>query len=104
MGLELQQNLAVASAARWPTWYQRDLQHRLEVGARRRAARGMIARFDAIEQLAASSMAARRINAADQPATGRRGPAMRLERLVVHKVRKRFDGLKRPTFRSASAP
>jgi len=68
------------------------------------AARGMIARFDAIEQLAAGSVAARRINAADQPATGRRGPAMRLERLVVRKVGKRFDGPKRPTFRSASAP
>jgi hypothetical protein len=39
----------------------------------------MIARFDAIEQLAAGSMAARRINAADQRATGRRRPAMRLE-------------------------
>ncbi|HJQ89754.1 MAG TPA: hypothetical protein VJ820_20090, partial [Propionibacteriaceae bacterium] len=36
MGVELQQNLAVAAAARWLTWYQRDLQHRLEVGARRR--------------------------------------------------------------------
>ena len=74
------------------TGYQRDLQHRLEVGARRRqpfverptaleveSAGGMIARFDAIEQLAAGSLAARRINAADQPATGRRRPAMRLE-------------------------
>ena len=40
---------------------------------------GMIARFDAIEQLAAGSLAARRINTADQPATGRRRPAMRLE-------------------------
>jgi hypothetical protein len=72
--------------------YQRDLQHRLEVGARRRqpfserpivleveSAHGMIARFDSIEQLAAGSMAARRINAADQPATGRQRPAMRLE-------------------------
>jgi hypothetical protein len=71
--------------------YQRDLQHRLEVGARRRqpfverptvleveSAGGMIARFDAIEQLAAGSLAARRLNAADQPATGGR-PAMRLE-------------------------
>jgi hypothetical protein len=55
MGPELQQNLAVAAAARWPTWYQRDLQHRLEVGARRRPTRGMIDRFDAIEQLAADS-------------------------------------------------
>jgi hypothetical protein len=38
----------------------------------------MIARFDAVEQLAAGSTAARRINAADQPATGRRRPAVRL--------------------------
>jgi hypothetical protein len=73
------------------TGYQRDLQHRLEAGARRRqpfverptvleieSARGMIARFDAIEQLAAGSLAARRINAADQPATGPRRPAIRL--------------------------
>jgi hypothetical protein len=74
------------------TGYQRDLQHRLEVGARRRqplverpivleveSAGGMIARFDAIEQLAAGSLAARRSTAADQPATGRGRPAMRLE-------------------------
>jgi hypothetical protein len=73
------------------TGYQRDLHHRLEVGAWRRqpfierptvleveSARGMIARFDAIEQLAAGSMAARRSNAADQPATGRQLPAIRL--------------------------
>jgi hypothetical protein len=73
------------------TEYQRDLQHRLEVGARRRqpfverptvleveSAGAMIARFDAIEQLAAGSLAAWRSNAADQPATGRRRPAMRL--------------------------
>ena len=73
------------------TGYERDLQHRLEVGARRRqpfverptaleveSARGMIAPLDAIEQLSAGSMAARRINAADQPATGRRPAAMRL--------------------------
>jgi hypothetical protein len=39
---------------------------------------GMIARFDAIEQLAAGSLAARRSNAADQPATGRQRPAIRL--------------------------
>ena len=52
----------------------------------------MIARFDAIEQLAADSMAARR------------GAALLGQRLVVRKVKKRFDGLKRPTFRSASAP
>jgi hypothetical protein len=74
------------------TGYQRDLQHRLEVGARRRqplverptvleveSAGGMIARFDAIEQLAAGSLAAQRLNAADQPATGERRPAIRLE-------------------------
>jgi hypothetical protein len=74
------------------TGYERDLQNRLESGARRRqplverptaleveSARGMIARFDAIEQLAAGSLAARLINPADQPATGRRRPAMRLE-------------------------
>ena len=73
------------------TGYERDLHHRLEVGARRRqplverptaleveSAGGMIARLDAVEQLAAGSMAARRFNAADQPATGRRHPAMRL--------------------------
>jgi hypothetical protein len=40
--------------------------------------RGMIARFDAVEQLAAGCLAARRLNAADQPATGRRRPAIRL--------------------------
>jgi hypothetical protein len=57
------------------------------------SARGMIARFDAIEQLAAGSMAARR---------GSR--TLLGQRLVVRKVKKRFDGLKRPTFRSASAP
>ncbi len=39
----------------------------------------MMARFDAIEQLAAHSVAARRIKAADQPATGRPRPAIRLE-------------------------
>jgi hypothetical protein len=72
--------------------YQRDLQHRLEVGARRRqpfverptvleveSAKCIIARFDAIEQLAADSLAAPRLNTADQPATGRGRPAMRLE-------------------------
>jgi hypothetical protein len=66
------------------TGYQRDLQHRLEVGARRRqplgerpkvlevdSVGGMIARFDAIEQLAAGSLAARRVNAANEPAIGR---------------------------------
>jgi hypothetical protein len=64
--------------------YERDLQRRLEVSARRRepllerptaleveSAKGMTARFDAIEQLAAGSLGARRINAAGQPATGR---------------------------------
>jgi hypothetical protein len=74
------------------TGYQRDLQHRLEVGTRRRhplverptaleveSAGGMIARFDAIEQLAAGSLTARRLNAADKPATGRGRSAMRLE-------------------------
>jgi hypothetical protein len=73
------------------TGYERDLQRRLEVGARRRqplperptaleveSARGMVPRFDAIEQLAAASVGARRINAADEPATGRHRPATRL--------------------------
>ena len=62
------------------TEYQRDLQHRLEIGARRRqpfverpavleveSAGGMIARFDAIEQLAAGALAARQLNTADDP-------------------------------------
>jgi hypothetical protein len=70
------------------TQYQRDLQHHLEVGARRRqpfverpialevdSAAGMIVRFDAIEQLATGSLAARRINPADEPATGPGRPA-----------------------------
>jgi hypothetical protein len=74
------------------TGYQRDLQHRLEVGARQRqplverptaleveSAGGMIARFDAIEQLTAGFLAARRFNAADYPATDRRPAAIRLE-------------------------
>jgi len=78
------------------TGYERDLQHRLDVGARRRqhlverptaleveSARGMIARFDAIEQLAAGSLAARRIDAAKEPATGRGRPATRLEAAVA---------------------
>jgi hypothetical protein len=73
------------------TGYQRDLQDRLEVAPRRRqplverpttleveSAGDMIARFDAIEQLAAGSMAARRRNVADQPATSRRPAATRL--------------------------
>jgi hypothetical protein len=38
----------------------------------------MIARFDAIEQLASGSLAARRIDATDQPATGPRRPTTRL--------------------------
>ncbi len=37
---------------------------------------GTTARLDAIEQLAAGSLAARRINAAAQPATGRQRPAI----------------------------
>jgi hypothetical protein len=73
------------------TGYERDLQRCLEVGARRRqpllerptaleveSARGMMARFDAIEQLTVASVGARRINAADQPATSRHRPATRL--------------------------
>jgi hypothetical protein len=73
------------------TGYERDLQRRLEVSARRRqplverptaleveSAKGMMARFDAIEQLAAGSVGARRINAAGQPATGRHRSATRL--------------------------
>jgi hypothetical protein len=76
--------------------YERGLQHRLEVGARRRqpfverpatleveSARAMSARFDATEQLAAGSLAARRIDAANQPATGRQRPARRLESAVA---------------------
>jgi hypothetical protein len=47
------------------------------------SARGMIARFDAIEQLAAGSLAARRVDAANQPATGRQRPATRLGVAVV---------------------
>jgi hypothetical protein len=71
--------------------YQRDLQHRLEVSARRRqlvverptaleveSAGAMSAPFDAIEQLTAGSLAARRINPADQPATSPGWPAIRL--------------------------
>jgi hypothetical protein len=49
------------------------------------SARGMIARFDAIEQLAAGSMAARR------------EAALLGQRLIARKVKKRFDGLERPT-------
>jgi hypothetical protein len=73
------------------TGYQRDLQDRLEVAPRRRqplverptaleveSSEGMIARFDAIEQLAADSVAARRPNVAAQPATGRRPAATRV--------------------------
>jgi hypothetical protein len=74
------------------TGYERDLRHRLEVGVRRRqplverptvleveSAGGMIARFDAIEQLAASFMAALWLNAGDHPTTCWRRPTMRLE-------------------------
>jgi hypothetical protein len=53
----------------------------------------MIARFDAIEQLAAGSIAAR---------PGK--PNCSANVSLRAKVKKRFDGLKRPTFRSASAP
>jgi hypothetical protein len=73
------------------TGYERDLHRRLEVGARRRqplverptvleveSVRGMIARFDAIEQLAAGSLAALRLNPAGEPATSRRRPAVRI--------------------------
>jgi hypothetical protein len=80
------------------TGYQPDLQHRLDVGARRRqplverptvleveSAAGMIARFDAIEQLAAGSLAARRLNPAEQPAnrsaTASDAPGSRIGRL-----------------------
>jgi hypothetical protein len=71
--------------------YERDLQNRLDVDARRRqrlverptaleveSALGMIARFDAIEHLVAESLAARRSTTANQPATGPRRPAIRL--------------------------
>jgi hypothetical protein len=77
------------------TGYQRDLQHRLGVGARRRqplmerptvleveSAGTMIARFDAIEQLVADPLAARRINAADQPATAQGRPGVRFKAAV----------------------
>jgi hypothetical protein len=73
------------------TGYERDLERRLEVSSRRRqpllerptaleveSAKGMTARFDAIEQLAAGSLGARRINADGQPATGRHRSATRL--------------------------
>jgi hypothetical protein len=74
------------------TGYQHDLHHRLEVGARRRqpfverptalevdSAQAMIARFDAIEQLAAGYLAAPWSTTANQPATGRPRAATRLE-------------------------
>jgi hypothetical protein len=48
-----------------------------------KSAGDMIARFDAIEQLAAGSIAARRLNTTDQPATGRRPAAIRLEAAVA---------------------
>jgi hypothetical protein len=70
----------------------------------------MIDRFDAIEQLAADSPG----GAADQSSrpTGTVSgghpcawkPRLLGQHLVVRKVKERFDGLKRPTFRSASAP
>jgi hypothetical protein len=78
------------------TGYQRDLQHRLDVGARRRqpfverptaleveSARAMIARFDAIEQLAAGSLGKGRSTTANQPATSRQRPPTRLEAAVA---------------------
>ncbi len=78
------------------TGYQRGLQHRLDVGGRRRqsfverptaleveSAQAMIARFDAIEQLAARSLAARRSTTANQPATSRQRPPTRLETAVA---------------------
>jgi hypothetical protein len=78
------------------TGYQRDLQHRLDVGARRRqpfvkrptaleveSARAMIARFDPIEQLAAGSLGARRSTTANQPATSRHRPLTHLEAAVA---------------------
>jgi hypothetical protein len=78
------------------TGYQRDLQHRLDVGARRRqpflerptalevdSVGAMIARFDAIEQLAAGFLGARRSTTANQPATGRQRLATRLEAAVA---------------------
>jgi hypothetical protein len=79
MGLELQQNLAVAAAARWPTWYQRDLQHRLEVGARRRRPAASLPDSTLSSSSPPIRLAVGRIKAADQPATGEWGPAMRLE-------------------------
>jgi hypothetical protein len=76
--------------------YERYLQDRLGVGARRRqplverptaleveSAGGMIARFDAIEQLAAGSLAARRSTTANQPSTRRRWADTRLEAAVA---------------------
>jgi hypothetical protein len=71
----------------------------------------MIARFDAIEQLAAD-FAWRRGGSKQptnrQPVSGGKPcswkPAVLGQRVVVRKVKKRFDGLSRPTFRSASAP
>jgi hypothetical protein len=76
--------------------YQRALQHRLEVGARRRqpflerptalevdSAQAIIARFDAIEQLAAGFPGARWSTTANQPATGRPRAATHLEAAVA---------------------
>ena len=78
------------------TGYQRDLQHRLDVGARRRqpfverptaleveSARAMIARFDAIEQLAAGSLGkGRRPQPINRQPVGKRPPT-RLEAAVA---------------------
>jgi hypothetical protein len=67
----------------------------------------MIARFDAIEQLAADSPGGSMQPTNRQPVSGGQPcawkPALLAQRLVVRKVKERFDGLKRPTFRSASA-
>jgi hypothetical protein len=83
-----------------PRWHSPGIsvtsKHRLDVGARRRqpfverptaleveSARAMIARFDAIAQLAAGSLWAPRSTTANQPATGRQRPATRLEAAVA---------------------
>jgi hypothetical protein len=47
------------------------------------SAQAIIGRFDAIEQLAAGSLAARQSTAADQPPTGPRRPATHLEAAVA---------------------
>jgi hypothetical protein len=79
------------------TEYQHDLQHRLEIGARRRqpfverptvleveSVGGMIARFDAIEQLGAGSLAAaaqRSRSMGNRSATASHAPGRRAGRL-----------------------